>query len=532
MTAPAAAQAREDPRLAQAHRLVLEGRCAAALELLAKLVRDLPNDPKPLVWTAQCQVERAEYGAARDVLERAVALDPEDGEARLLLAISLYHLEEFGRAGAELEAAAARIGEERAEIDLYRGLLLLARSGEQAAREGAAWLEHARSLDAGAVEPMASFYAGLGWSAARDDARARTALERVVREAPDTEWSTQAERLLAQLDERRSRVWGSLHTGFEYDSNAVLLGEGATLAEEISSQRDVRGIWQGQLGVDVLRRGPWAVGAAVSYSGAVYRDIDVFDSHFPGVALWADRRLGDATTLRLALDSGYAAVDWDDFLWTYRASLSAIQQWSEAGTSEAFARFWRDDFFVVSDDVLDGSGNPGAPCNPGCGPLGLDESTERNRDGNGFAVGWLHTASLPFDWPFGELTARAGYEYENFSARGTEYSYQSHTLAGGLRFGLPWSFVADLAGSFEWRPYRHPTTFPDPPGGEDGLQYALSRDDRNETTGQVAVTLERPVTRWLTAAVGWRYERNHSNAEVFDYEREVVGAYLTARLGH
>lgn len=532
MTGAAHAQLRDDPRLAQAHRLVVEGRCGAALELLERLGRDHPQDARPLVWTAQCQVEREDYAAARESLERAIALDPDDGESRLLLAISLYHQEEFARASVELEKAASLLGQERAEIDLYRGLILLTQSGEERARQGAAWLEHARTLDAPAVEPMASYYAGLGWSTGKDSARARAAFERVVRESPGTDWAIQAQRLLEGLDTARGRIWGSLLVGVEYDDNAVLLGQGATQPEDISSDSDVRGIWQAQIGADLLRRGPWSVGAALNYSGALYAQINEFDSQYPGLALWVDRRVADATTLRLALDSGYAWVDYESFLWTYRSSLSAIQDWGLPGSTETYARFWRDDFFVISDDVLDGDGDVGAPCDPGCGPPGLDERSARNRDGNGFSIGALHTVRLPIEWPWGNVLVRAGYEYEYFSSRGTEYTYQSHALAGGVRTDLPWQITLDVAGSYEWRPYRHPSTFPDPPAGEDGLQYALSNSDRDERTGQVAVTVERPITRWLTGSLGWRYERNHSNVAVFDYERQIVGGYLTARFGH
>lgn len=530
-SAAAAPQTHVDPRLSQAHRLVVEGRCSAALGMLGKLVRDLPSDPNPLLWTAQCEVEREDYVAAQTALDAARALDPADGEVRLLLAIALYHQEEFARASEELETAARLLGEERAEIDLYRGLLLLTRTDEQAARDGAAWLENARVLDRSAVEPMASFYAGLGWSTAQEEARARAALARVVAEHPGTDWASQAQRLLDDLDSNRRRIWGSLRAGLEYDNNAVLQGQGSALPDEISSQRDIRGIWQGQVGGELLRRGGWAAGASASYSGAAYRDITTFDSHFPGGALWLDRRVADATTLRLSADTGYAFVDYDDFLWTYRATLSAIQQWPVLGTTEGFVRYWRDNYFVKSDDVQDGPFDAMTNRCLVCGPTGLDEATERNRDGNGFAVGLLQTTTLPIEWPYGSITLRGGYQLDRFEARGSEYSYLAHTLGVGVRAGLPWSITLDVGGSFAWRPYDHPTTFPDPPI-TGGVQYTLSDDDRDETTAIVSVTLERPITRWLAGSVAWRYERNDSNSAVFDYDREILGAYLTATFGH
>jgi len=530
---PAFAETHDDPRKAQAHRLVVEGRCAAALELLAKLVHDLPADPKPLFWTAQCEVESGDYAAAQSALDAAIALDPNDGESRLLLAIALYHQEEFARSSDELETAARLLGEERAEIDLYRGLLLLTKTDAGAARSGAAWLEHARALDQRAVEPMASFYAGLGWSTGRDDDRARAALERVVNEWPGTDWAQQAQHMLDRLGPGGRRVWGSLRAGFEYDSNAVLQGQGSALPQEISSQRDIRGVWQGQVGSELLRRGDWSIGASASYSGSVYRDIGSFDTQFPGGAFWIDRRLDEATTLRFVGDTAYAFVDYDDFLWTSRASLSAIHQWTRFGTTEVFARYWHDDYFVHSDDVLGANPATGTcfPTDVACGPPGLDERRARNRDGDGVAAGFLQTAVLPIEWPYGSITVRGGYQFDSFDTRGTEYSYHAHTLAGGVRIDLPWRFALSADGSFSWRPYDHPTTFPDPPifGG---IEYTLSPHDRNETTGIAAVTLERPITDWLLGSIGWRYERNSSNSQVFDYDRTILGAYLTATFGH
>jgi tetratricopeptide (TPR) repeat protein len=508
----APAEARSDPRRAQAERLVVEGRCGAALELLSQLARDHPGDATLLLWSGRCEIEEQRYDAASESLRAATALAPGDGEIRLALAIALYHREEYATASVELEEAARLLGDERAEIALYRGLLLLAQPGGDRAADAAAWLERARELDAPRVEPVASYYAGLGWSEAEDPARARASLARVVREWPGTEWAAEAEKQLAALGPARPRVWGSLRAGVEYDSNAVLQGQGVALASDISSKRDVAGVWQGVIGSELFRSEVWAGGAALSYAGVAHARIESFDSHFPGLNAWIDRKLDEATTLRAVADTGYAWVDAERFLWTYRGGVSAIRAWGGPGTSELYARFWRDDFFQ------DGEDDP-------FGPPGVDEGSARNRDGNGVTLGVFHSAKLPMDWPYGGLEVRGGYQYERFVARGTEYTYQEHALAGGVRADLPWRFVADVSGSFAWRPYRHPSTFPDP--GETWL----SNDDRNETTGIVDVALERPLTAWLTASARWRYERNKSNTEVFDYDRHIVGAYLSATFG-
>jgi hypothetical protein len=163
--------------------------------------------------------------------------------------------------------------------------------------------------------------------------------------------------------------------------------------------------------------------------------------------------------------------------------------------------------------------------------VGVNEASARNRDGNVFAIGVSQTLPLPVEWPYGQVEVTGGYQFESYAARGTEYSYRAHELAGTVRADLPWRFSLEVAGGFAWRPYRHPTTFPNPPIFA-GVPYTLPSSDRHETTGVAGVALERALSDWLAVGVSWRYERNVSNADAFDYEREIVGAYLTATLGN
>jgi hypothetical protein len=53
-----------------------------------------------------------------------------------------------------------------------------------------------------------------------------------------------------------------------------------------------------------------------------------------------------------------------------------------------------------------------------------------------------------------------------------------------------------------------------------------------ETSYAVDIVLERPIATWLTASARWHLERTHSTVEVFDYQRQIVGAYLTATMGN
>ena len=536
----ASAADRVDPRHAQAQRLVAEGRCPAALEVLTQLRRTDPSDVQTLLRIGRCELIQKNYEAAFEALSAAKTLAPNDGEIRQQLAIALFHLEEFGASSVELETAAQLLGEERAEIALYRGLLLLHQPEAESAAAGAAWLERARTLGSESVEPVASYYAGVGWSTAHDRDRAREALSRVVREWPGTTWATHAARRIEELGADARHWWGSLRAGLEYDSNVVLQGQGVPLPSEISSQRDIRGVWSLQAGTEGFRNDRWSSGAALNYVGSAYRNVTSFDAQFPGGILWLDRSLDDATTLRFAADGGYAWVANEPFFYTYRGSLSLLRQWPTAGSSELFARVWHDNYLTVSEDVPGPEGGPAAPfplCAPPsdpvafCGPPGLDESAARNRDGNGTSIGFLHSFQLPIDLPFGSPVARAGYHYDRYLARGTEYTFQAHALTAGLWVELAWQVTLDVAGSWAYRPYRYPTTFPNQPVAEN-VVYTLASNRHREVAYAADVVLERPITKWLSASARWHYERTDSSAEAFTYERQIIGAYLTATLGN
>lgn len=515
------------PLRAQAEALAAEGRCAAALDAVAELRAGGAADADLLVLGGTCASQVRRYDEAAELLRAALALEPARGDAHLRLAIALYHQGDLAGSRAELATAAGALGDDHAEVLLYRGLLLLEEQQDAAAAEA---LEAARARDPRTVEPVASYYAGLAWSRAQDQERAEAALARVVQEWPGTSWATEAGRLREQLAFGGLRRWAQLRVGFEYDDNAVLQGAGAPLPEDISNAADWRGVWSGEVGTELFRGPRWSAGALLGYSGTAYVDITSFDSHYPVAAVWLDRRIDEATTLRGSLDGGYAWVDEDSFFTTGRTSLTLIRSWEARGASELYARFRLDEYFVHSDDVPGGPGEPGDSCGgiPTCGPPGLNERHERDRDGHSWVVGARHSIGVARL----RSTFRLGWEFERFDARGSEYSFRSHSLSGGVFVALPWQLGLDASGVVTWRPFDHPSTFPDPPAPVYDVEYGLPDDDRDERYTAVGVSLARPLGRGLTASAGWRWERNRSNVDVFDYRRQVYGAYLTWGWGH
>lgn len=548
------AYAADDPAALRdrAHELASAGRCDEALPLLDQARAGLPDDAAVADLIGLCRMQRQDWEAAAQAFADAKRLDPGTPDVDLHLAIARFHAGDVDSAELALDDARVR-SPGSAEVDLYDGLIRLERAEEPVAAAEA--LERARGRDPVGVEPVASYYAGIAWLRAKERERAREALERVQREAPGTSWATAAERALAgsdglallrdrrdlqglqqaerplgraPLEGERQGPWIVLSGGFEYDSNVLLRGDRVSVPDEISDEGDVRGVWTAQVGTEVFRNRDWAVGILGAYYGSAHFEQTDFDTQYPSITTWVDRRLGEATLARLQYDFSYAWVGYDGYLLEHSMTPALFHDWGGRwGNSRLFAEFSWDDFRFESDDVPDGpAGGPGSTCadlTQPCGPFGLDESDARNRDGFWSVVGFDHMV------PVEELRTQfsAGYRWHHYDAEGREYDFQGHEFVLGTRTLLPWQVVLDLQGSYTYRPYDHPSTYPNPNDLVNGVEYGLRGRDKREDVWQADVIVERPITKWLIGSLRYEYTRNDSNVEVFDYDRHVVGGYLT-----
>jgi tetratricopeptide (TPR) repeat protein len=510
----------------RASALAREGRCEEALVALAAA------EPSARVafLRGKCLLDLRRHPDAVTALEEARRLDPRLEDVDLYLGMARFHQGDLAGAREALDAAEAGSAD-RAEYHLYRGLLLLQ---EAQSRDAADAFERARALDARVVDPAASYYAGLAWAASEEERRAEEALRRAKEMAPGSPWEVEADRALSRLgDGGAPSRWGWLKAGFEYDDNVVLRGEGVTLPAEISGTHDVRGVWQGHAGIELLRSADWSAGVTATYYGSAHFDLDTFDEHYPILGLWLDRRLAESTVLRLRYDAGYAWVDYDPFLFSHAASATLFQEWGRGvGRSRAFARYYRDNYlFSEDDDVPDGPGRTFARClgrsDLVCSPPGVDESSARNRDGDGFLLGVEH--DLPLAGLDTELTF--GYRYDHFGARGKEYSYRGHEWRVETLSLLPWDLQLRSLVSYTYKPYRNRSSFPDPGALFLNREYFLQNERRHDDVWVFQVELEKFWTDRFSTSVAYTYVKNHSNVAVFDYDREITGIYVTWRFG-
>lgn len=504
--------------------LASEGRCAAALPLLRDA--EIARDAERSLALAICENAEGHRAAALEAIEAAQAAGWGSAELALQEGIARFHLGDPEGADAALARAQAGVAHPP-ETLLYQGLVALALRRSAAA---AAALDAARRLDPDHVEPVASYYAGMARRELGQAEEAREALERVLREWPDTPWAAEAERALAASGGGPLGPWLWLELGAEFDDNVVLRGAGVRLPEELPGQRDSRFVWRLQTGSTLWADEPWALGGLLHVDGSIHDELRDFNVTQPTVSLWLDRTLGADTLLRAELSSSYAWVDSDPFRLSHATSLALHHLWDENHATTLRVGFHRDDYRFADGDVPDGPGRVGGFCLEArdlvCSPRGLDESRARNRDGNGAWVGILHRVQL------GEhATGWGGVRVRRFSARGREYSFDSRELELGVLVGLPASFDLELSGRFAWRSFRNPTTFPDPEEVFAGVQYGLRSRDRRERDLRTQLVLGRPLAKRLRFEARWVHERVRSSADVFDYRRDILGGYLILALG-
>ncbi len=524
---PAGAAARDDVAFARATALARAGRCPDALAALAEI--QAPSAASAHL-RGQCQLAAKDYPAALASLEEAKRLGASAAGLELQLAVTRFHMGDYPGAREALDAAAPS-SQNDPQYHLYRGLVLLeeARSAE-AANE----LARARSLGSN-VDPGASYYEGLAWAGADERDKATAALDRVIQSAPGTVWAQEAERAKADLSwlaGNRGRVWGYARGGFEYDNNVLLRADGVELPAGDDGQQDVRGVVTLYGGMQLIGGKDWAAGISGTYYGSAYFDLSEFNEQYPVFGLWFDRRVGEASAARVTYDVGYAWLDGDPFVFTQRLRPALYHDFGTAGRSELFTSIYQSNFLYGVQHVQEGPAVAGAACpDPSeiCGPPGFTARQDRNHDGWGLTAGVEHR--LPVAALETELIG--GLSYLRFISRGTEYTYQGVGSWIGTETELPFDTALRTSVAYTYLPYRHPSNYPDPDDPALDVpttQYTLQNENHRDDRWLFAVELEKYLTDSLSASLRWSYLDNHSNVGVYDYDREIMGVYVTYRL--
>lgn len=509
LTTSQAGLARADDARREAVDLVEAHRCERALPALDRARKADPGDARLALLAAECQIRLKRYPEALASLADARRLDPRLPDADLYRAIAEYHTGDLDAAERSLETA-RETSPGRADTDLYLGLVLLQRGKP---REAAQALARARTRDAAAVEPVASYYEGVALDAAGERDGARDALRRVQELAPGSDWAqAAARRLETALGWGPRHAFAEISSGTEWNTNVTLAGSDITPGE-ISGRRDIDTMWSAVAGAEIYRGESFAVGALASYYGNAHTTLYEFDLEYPGFSVWIDRPLSDDTTLRFQSDFSYAWYGYRPYEVYGGLSPQVYQSWHDYGLTWGYAKFYGGDFFFDNVDYPD-IGQPG-----GFGPPGVDEAAARNRDGWGLTAGAVHTLPIPATG----IELRGGGNYLHYWSVGPEWRFDGWEALLGFRAPLLWEIALDGQAGFIYRAFYHPSTYPQ--NNTLPLEYAGVK--RRDNVWQFEVKLERPVTPWLKASARYYYLDNGSNTNVFNYRQQIWGGYLT-----
>ena len=493
---------------ARAGQLATKGDCTAALPLLnqAKAL-DPAGDDATALMAGRCLISQEKFAEAKPVLERAVAHDGNSGDARLALGVAKYHLGEKDAARADLERAQAMLPNSP-EAELYLGMILLE---EEKPADAINRLERSRSLQGDTFEPASNYYAALAQAETGDTKRAEDSLRRVQDLAPGTIWAERAGEVLAQAEARKAAAgpsrWLTLQAGLDYDTNVALRSGAISRPNNISSKDDGRAWWGVDAGSELFRKKGWGGGVGANYNGSQPFRLEDFGQNFVSASAWLDRELGQRTLLRVAPEGGYGWFNGKSFIRYLGVRPELRHDFGRAGTGTLYVRYAFNDFLYKEFDT--------------------DFRGARDRDGHDVIAGYDHQISVT------ESTIlRGGAFGHSYTAQGSDFDFSGGGGWLGFRQLLPFRTILDVAGSAEYDQYESRSTFaptsatptpnPPPPAEQVG--------NRRDIVGTANAVLTRPITDWLSVSARYQYLNNESNTRVFDYERHIVGAFVTIGL--
>jgi tetratricopeptide (TPR) repeat protein len=467
---------------------------AAAESRLRRAVAAHPDDPA-LAWALATELARSEPRAALDALARfarrwpAQRPDLERTRGRLHYALG----EDVAALAALDRAVAARPGD--AAAHLYRGLALrrLGRRAEAArALAVAGDLSsdlRAESLVLRAVDAVAE----------GEPERGRELLEHALALEPAPELERRIRVLLRRLEvpPRGGPIRLTLGGEIRHDSNPRR--EEQDLATDPDS--DWVAAWDAGATWRPLRGASGTAALGYRYFQLEHEHADEEDFTAHRVFALVSRELAPHMGVRVLGDAGQDLVEADRYRWSAGARPGVFARLGpRLGTADLAARVRYLAYYEAPD------------------------TPSRELDGVEYGADFRHLLPLPalldaklwLDLGASRLDTQARRD-----AAGYAGAYDRNRFEAGLSvdFALPFAVRGLLGVDAAWDRYRHRNVI-------DADARGLPGRVRRDQIASVNVGVRRAITRWAELTLLWRGTDNHSNVELYDYERSVALARL------
>jgi tetratricopeptide (TPR) repeat protein len=456
-----------------------EGRLPEARALFEKVVAEDPQDSAATHYLGLISQAQGDTDGALRWYGRTLELAPEDTDARFDLGTLLLEAGRLPEASAEFDRVLAA-QPDRAPARLFAGIVRY-RAGAypEALRE----LERAATLDA-ELQPEARYYAGLCEAFLGNFADAAGAFSEVEEQSPVHPLARSAGALRRQVQPPQvtERPWQlEFAVGGEWDSNTLLVGEGRTEPEDLRAVLRARGRYR------LVDNGGFSLRLGYDGYGSLHEDRDEVDLETHVGSVSAGMSLG-RVRLGLAYDLAYSFVDpARDFRRTHGLTPTVTLQQGSRGVLQLFYQFQDLDYFRSQVRRLD-------------------------RDGHRHAFGFNQFVLLPERRGY----VRVGALQERVDTSGTEFRYDGYEISVGVGVNLPRDVEFTALYRRKAHDYTHQSVF----------EPVTTRRDRID---RITTDLVLPLgARWEASLAG-AFTFQHSDVGVYDYNRTVVGSYLTYR---
>jgi len=444
-----------------------------------------PEDTVTLHYLGLIAQKRDDPARALELYDRALAIDPDDTDIQLDRGIALLDAGRLPEARAAFERV-LEVEPDRARAQLFAGIAAYRMS---AYAEALAHVERAGELDP-SIRAQSRYYAGLSEALMGNLANAEAAFGDVEEQSPLSPLGQSAQNLRAQVSpaplERRWQA--ELLGGMEYDSNPTVLGD------VVSPKSDWRGVLRPSASYRLVQT--QAAALTAGYEGYLSFQIDQTEVNLQTHSAWLSGgySLGPVR-LGLRYDYAFTWIDTTDpFRHLHRVTPSLSIPEGDWGVTYVSYQFQYQDYL-----------NDLAPA----------QKDTFDRDGTRNLFGASQFFFLPEPFTYVRLGALGDFTRTD----GTEWSYDGFEVSFGAGYDFPYEVSLSWLYRFFFRDYRH------------GSYYAIPRfsEEREDRRHVFTVELAKALTEHWVVSAGGAITWSNSNIPIYDYDRQVGGAYVTYR---
>jgi tetratricopeptide (TPR) repeat protein len=399
-------------------------------------------------------------------------------ELHITKGILALDAKEYSRAAEEFMEA-LKVKSDDPSANLYLGIALY-RSGKE--EEGERFLKKALSLDPRSqrtnLELGILYYNSGLWDESGDF------LETAKSLAPDTELATVAENYLEEIRKKEVRIkakdWSlALTAGVQYDSNVILEPSDGTLPQGISRKHDWRAVLYLDSRYTPAVKGRLSLGPTFSFYQSIHTKLYDFNvqQYLPGFT--STFVLNDYLSVKADYAYEYTRVGGKGYLSAHNITPSIVISEGRGFYTFLRCRYQRKEF---KDSEL------------------FMRNSER--DGSNYLFGVIQYIPLSI------ITMRLGYAYDIDYTDKIHWAYKGHSGEAGIRAHLGKGWVSDLGVLYYKKDYEG--VYPD------------SGINRTDELTSASVNITKTIKKWLDVIGGWLYEKDNSNINIFEYERNIT----------